>query len=147
MPGDVDGSLPQQGRVSDYQTSGVKCLELRATPVQSVTSFTTYADDDTATVWASSNYRLSPGGQRSRIAPAGSAAWPTYTRGTDGIVIVYVAGYGDAASDVPAPIVEAIKMLVAHWYENREAEVVGVVPAEIKIGVDALLRPYRIMNL
>ena len=147
LPGDVDASLPQQGRVSDYQASGAKYLELRATPVQSVTSVTTYADDDSATVWASSNYRLSPGGQRWRIAPTGSAAWPTYTRNTDGIVIVYVAGYGDAGSDVPAPIVEAIKMLVAHWYENREAEVTGTISTEVKIGVDALLRPYRIMNL
>lgn len=146
LPGDVDKRLPQQGRVSDAKTSGVKFIELRATPVQSVSSVTTYDDADNGTVWASSNYRLSPGGQRSRLAPTGSAAWPTYTRNTDGIVIEYVAGYG-AASDVPAPIVEAIKMLVAHWYENREAEVIGKIPTELKVGVDALLRPYRVMNL
>ena len=147
LPGDTDKRLPEQGRVSDAKTSGVKFIELRATPVQSVSSVTTYDDADNGTEWASSNYRLSPGGQRWRVAPTGSAAWPTYTRNTDGIVIVYVAGYGDAGSDVPAPIVEAIKMLVAHWYENREAEVIGKVPAELKLGVDALLRPYRVMNL
>jgi uncharacterized phiE125 gp8 family phage protein len=31
-----------------------------------------------------------------------------------------VAGYGNTASDVPKPLVQAIKMLALHLYENRE---------------------------
>ena len=38
----------------------------------------------------------------------------------NGIEIAFVAGYGDRAANVPAPIRQAILLLVAHWYEHRE---------------------------
>lgn len=34
--------------------------------------------------------------------------------------VQYVAGYGDAATDVPADIRHCLKQLAGHWYENRE---------------------------
>lgn len=37
------------------------------------------------------------------------------------ITISMTAGYGANAADVPASIRHALKMLVGHWYENREA--------------------------
>ena len=40
----------------------------------------------------------------------------------------------------------AVKMLVAHWYENRRAVVTGTITAEIPLGVAALLNPYRIIS-
>ena len=36
-----------------------------------------------------------------------------------GIELDVVCGYGDAATDVPEPLRQAIRLLVAHWYENR----------------------------
>ena len=36
-----------------------------------------------------------------------------------GLRVQFWAGYGPAASDVPAPIVQAILHLVAFWHENR----------------------------
>ncbi len=36
-----------------------------------------------------------------------------------GIELDVTVGYGDAASDVPEPLRQAIRLLVAHWYENR----------------------------
>ena len=50
--------------------------------------------------------------------------------------------------EVPKPpIVHAIKMLVAHYYENRRAAVVGTLTSEMPLGVSALLNPYRIIAL
>ena len=34
-------------------------------------------------------------------------------------------GYGDAAGDVPEPLRQAIRLLVAHWYENRGLVALG----------------------
>lgn len=62
------------------------------------------------------------------------------------MTIVYRAGYEPGT--VPAPIVEAMRLLVGHWYENREAST----PAnrdlrEPTYGVKPLLEAYRVVRL
>lgn len=64
-----------------------------------------------------------------------------------GLEIDATVGYGAAATDVPAPIRQALLMLVAHWYEHREPVAVGVTPARIPDTVDALLAPFREVRL
>jgi len=50
---------------------------------------------------------------------------------------------GVAAS---ANVVHAVKMLVAHWYENRRAVVTGTITATIPIAVESLLSVERIID-
>lgn len=47
---------------------------------------------------------------------------------------------------VPAPILAAIKLLCGHLYENRQAETFNLMPYALKVGVEALLNPYRIIH-
>jgi hypothetical protein len=47
------------------------------------------------------------------------------------------------ADPVPPAIIEAIKLLVAHLYENREASLVGVTSSALPFGLFDLLTPYR----
>jgi uncharacterized phiE125 gp8 family phage protein len=62
----------------------------------------------------------------------------------DDFNVVTISGTLGAA---PAtPVVHAIKMLVAHYYENRRAVITGTITAEIPLGVAALLNPYRIIT-
>ncbi|WP_275789107.1 head-tail connector protein [Pararhizobium gei] len=49
--------------------------------------------------------------------------------------------YGD--SDVPADLQEAILQLVAHWYENREAVLIGISSQALPSGLDDIIRDYR----
>lgn len=63
----------------------------------------------------------------------------------NGIEIDFDAGY--AAGAVPAPLVQAMLMLVAHWHEHREAAAVGAVAAPVAIGLECLLAPYRVARL
>lgn len=72
-----------------------------------------------------------------------SRAWPSIGDFPDAIKITFVAGYGATASDVPAPLRQAIKLLAANFYEIREPVVLGVTPAEMPISVDRLIAPYR----
>ncbi len=58
----------------------------------------------------------------------------------DAVRVTFTAGYG-AASDVPAAIKQAIKMLVAFWYENRESANITE-SFETPFGVKTLLAPY-----
>lgn len=95
-------------------------VELPIGELQSVTSVTTYDDDNSATVFASSNYFLDTNATPGQLILNTGITWPVFTRTRNGIEIVYVAGYGDQATDVPGALRVAIKQLAAHWYENRE---------------------------
>lgn len=79
-----------------------------------------------------------------RISPV--SQWPTLASGNV-IRIRYRAGYGDqsqAAADVPRSIKRAMRLLIGHWYQNREA-VGDAQHREIPLGVEALLRPHRVL--
>ncbi|HVV94715.1 MAG TPA: phage head-tail connector protein [Hyphomicrobiales bacterium] len=68
------------------------------------------------------------------------------SRGFAGIRFDLVAGYGGAA-DVPAPLVEAMRLMIGHWYGHRdELGTPGAEPA-IPRAASALLAPYRLPRL
>jgi uncharacterized phiE125 gp8 family phage protein len=47
---------------------------------------------------------------------------------------------------VPDSVVAAIKLLVAHLYENRQEEITGTITSRLRLGIDALLSPYRTLT-
>lgn len=52
---------------------------------------------------------------------------------------------GYTTSAVPASIIAALKLIVGHMYENRQAETMNLMPYSLRIGVEALLNPFRIV--
>ena len=74
------------------------------------------------------------------VYPLYLQTWPSVRLDDKSVQITYLAGYGGAAN-VPRPVVHAIKMLVGHWYANREA--VGNVGKEVELAVHALLSPFK----
>ena len=60
------------------------------------------------------------------------------------VKITITAGFG-AADDVDEGLKVAIKMLVGHWYDNRETVVMGMSAIELPMAVSALLARYRVM--
>lgn len=92
--------------IADLQTvSSVKYIDLAG--VQKTLDTSVYDVDITSR----------PG----RIALAYGESWPSVRGDHHAVEIIFVAGYGDAATDVPDHIIAAIKLLAAHLYENREA--------------------------
>lgn len=65
------------------------------------------------------DYVLIPGAD-ARIANANNRNWPA-PKTPGGIDIRFVAGFGATGADVPRDLHHAILMLVAEWFENREA--------------------------
>ncbi|MBI1204003.1 MAG: hypothetical protein GC182_15990 [Rhodopseudomonas sp.] len=63
-----------------------------------------------------------------------------------GIELDVIVGYGNAAADVPEPLRQAIRLLIAHWYENRGLATVGAVTV-LPTTVAALIAPYRMVSL
>ena len=107
-------------REGPISSAPARSVELPMGPLQSVTSVETFDQDNNATTFASSNYYLDTFQTPGSILLNDGTVWPTFTRSQLGIKIVYVAGYGAAATDVPSNLKTAIKMLAGHWYENRE---------------------------
>lgn len=66
---------------------------------------------------------------------------------TAGIEIDIAAGYGDAAEDVPEPLRQAIRMLAAHWYENRGVMAASGEIAAMPASVASLIAPFRVLSL
>ncbi|WP_187970060.1 head-tail connector protein [Aquibium microcysteis] len=48
---------------------------------------------------------------------------------------------------VPDAVRMAVLMLAGHFYENREASLVGVTAAELPFGVVDLIRPFRVWSM
>jgi uncharacterized phiE125 gp8 family phage protein len=77
------------------------------------------------------------------------APWslPAPGRKAGGIELDIETGYGDEPDDVPAPLRQAIRNLVAHWYENRGLIAVGQSVAVLPVTVASLIVPYRVVSL
>jgi uncharacterized phiE125 gp8 family phage protein len=76
-----------------------------------------------------------------------SGAPPAPGRVIAGIELDVEVGYGDDPADVPADLRQAIRILVAHWYENRGMIAIGGTVAVLPANVGALLAPYRVLSL
>jgi len=95
------------------------------------------------------DYVYSTRGILGRLTTAYGKTWPSFTPfPLDAVVIEFTCGYGDAAADVPTKVIQAMRMLVSHWYENRTplAET-GQAPGEIAFAVSALLWQDRIVPI
>lgn len=117
-------------------------------PLQTVTSINYIDSTGTTTLWAATNYTVDapagPWARVGRIVPNYAVIYPVTRLVPNSVTARFVAGYGAAAA-VPVGIKAAIKLLIGHWYQNREAVLVGTRAAAIDIpmGLEALLWPFK----
>lgn len=113
-------------------------------PVQSIVSVSYLDVNDNPQTLSSSLYKLDAYSMPARLVPARNQIWPATAYDINAIQVQFVAGYGAADTSVPADMRAALKMLVGHFYENREEVQTGtrLVAIQMPIGVDALMRPY-----
>jgi uncharacterized phiE125 gp8 family phage protein len=67
-------------------------------------------------------------------------------RGEAGVEIDLVLGYGDAA-DVPEPFRQAIRLILADWYDNRALLPPPGNAQQLPAAACAMLAPYKILRL
>lgn len=112
-------------------------------PVSSVTSIS-YVDHAGATqTWSSSEYTVvTPSGPQCEpayIVPAYGYSWPQVRSVPNAITVRFVCGY----TSYPAALVQAMKLLIEHWYANRGAVVVGTITSDIGLAFNALTWAYK----
>lgn len=122
-------------------------LRLPKPPLQSVTSIKYTNISGTESTVSSSAYLVDVDSWPGRVVLRDGQSWPSVVlREIGGVVIQFVAGYGDAIEDVPAPIRQAMQLILSDWYENRENTLivpgVGTLPP-LPFAARQLLASYR----
>lgn len=90
-----------------------------------------YIDRDGYTVVLDpSQYVLDQVSEPARVVPAPNVVWPFTLLSLrspviNAISVKQTCGYGADATSVPKKIKQAIKLIGAHWYENRETILTG----------------------
>ncbi|HXF53396.1 MAG TPA: head-tail connector protein [Hyphomicrobiaceae bacterium] len=123
----------------DAWPDGAVRLPIR--PVESVSAVKVTAADGEVSVLAPERYVLDGAGSPPRLVPV-DGPFPDPGAAALGIEIAFIAGYGESAADVPAPIRQALLQLIAHWFEHREP-VDDAAVTRIPSSVSELLMPYR----
>ncbi len=121
-------------------------VSLPIAPVRSIEEIRVRDADGTPTVVPVEEYDLASAGRPQRIVYLGNG-WPVPGRRVAGIEIDLAAGYGATADDVPAPIRQALLLLIAHWYEHRDPFEIGAPQTHVPGAVSRLLSPYRPVRL
>jgi uncharacterized phiE125 gp8 family phage protein len=132
--------------MEDFHSDADGYIHLPFSPVLELLSIRVRVGADSFDTLPSSEYEIDAGG----VYPL-SGAWPFVSGRNQRVIIRYRVGCAKTSgtpavwvANVPEPIRFAILLLVAHWYRNREAVVIGQSAVNLPFAVDALLQPYRI---
>lgn len=105
---------------SELQRSGVDYIPMPRYPLQSLDSVTTYDLDNSATVIdEAAVFLVDDSTYPGRVVLNAGETWPTALRDRAAIELVYSAGFGNAADDVPFIVKRAIQQVAGYLYENR----------------------------
>lgn len=122
---------------------GPGVIDLGVAPVVSIESIKYL---DTAGVWQTvpeASYRLLVSSVPAAVVPEYGRIWPVPRAGGDTVEIRFEAGFGADQSFVPADLVHAVRLLAAHYFENREAAN-SIGSEEIPMGFRSLLDEWRV---
>lgn len=121
-------------------------LVMLPAPLQALTAVRVYRLDGSTQTIDPQAFVVDAASAPARVSFA-SGAPPAPGRPIGGIELDVDVGYGDEPADVPADLRQAIRTLVAHWYENRGIIALGESVAMLPEQVAALLAPYRVRAL
>lgn len=128
-------------RWQDLTCSPSSCLvQLQRSPITAVWSISTYING-TLTTLSTDEYLVHLDHDLVTLEPA--ASWPDHDTRSDAIQIVITAGH-DQGNKPPARWRHAVKMMVAHLYENRTTAVIGSAVNALPHGMSSLIEQIRI---
>jgi len=128
-------------------------IEVPLPPLLSV-SYVKYWDvSDVLQTWDASKYVVDNNDEddRATLFPAINQSYPSTRAFPNAVEVRFIAGYWDTSTSpdtdsTPQAIKQAIMLLVAHLYENREATTQRFEITETPMGYEALLAPYKLQG-
>lgn len=114
-------------------------------PVQAIVSVTYTDANGVEQTLAAADYECDLDHQPATVYRPFGGLWPFPKIGRGVIKVTFDAGFGDAAADIPADLIGALKLIVGHRYANREA-VIGVDKignsTELPLGASSVFARY-----
>lgn len=104
--------------------------------VQSVTDVKYFDTNNAEQTLAGTVYQLLSDEIGSYVSLKSGQSWPSIYSRDDAIKITWLAGYA-SASDVPAAIKVAMRMMITQWYDGRDGT------DQIPVNAMSLLAPFR----
>lgn len=132
-------------RTLDAFPRGDGHVQLLMPRILSVESVKYLALDGTLTTLDPVAYELDPTAEPGLLMPAHGTSWPASRARPGAVQVRYKAGYGTTAADVPAPIVQWIKLALTDLYVNRARS--SERPALPQEFADGLLTMHKIWSL
>jgi uncharacterized phiE125 gp8 family phage protein len=121
-------------------------VRLPVAPLSELSEIRAFDEDGDGHTLGLEQFVVVPGDGPVRLLLPNAVAGMPALRQRFGIEIDYVAGFG-AAADVPQELKQALLVLVAHWFEHRDAVVIAGSGAVIPFGFDRLIAPWREVRL
>lgn len=122
-------------------------IQLERGPVITLDSIKYRDMGGTLQTMAPSLYTLDASSPMPRVTPVFGAVWPVSLPQIGAVQVNYTAGYGAAATDVPAGIRQWLLLRVSTLYRNREeVAILGRGKVDPLPFVDCLLDPYRVIQ-
>lgn len=118
-------------------------IELPGGTVSAIASVKYRDPDGILQTLAPAGYQTDTNSIPARMLPAYGTSWPDTRELPAAVEIHYTAGYGGAAA-VPETLKSAMRLLIGHLYENREAVSSGTHGNELPLGVEALIATERV---
>jgi len=120
-------------------------IDLQVGDVASVTHIKYYDANNTLQTLATDQYDVDTKVRPGRIYESENGDFPNTYERPNAVEVEFIVG--GTASDVPAPIIQSIYIIVGRYYENRQDVVMGTQVNELPLMVDHLLTPYRLLEL
>lgn len=135
-------------RFDRFPPSGTEAIELPRPPMATSGTATavtvTYtADNGTTAAYAAEQFRVDRNATPGAVLPVYAGSWPVHRDDSNSVSISWWAGYGSSSSDVPAAIRHAMLMLIAYWYDNRSAVLIGSISKQLEFAVESLLSSHK----
>jgi uncharacterized phiE125 gp8 family phage protein len=126
--------------ITEYFDYWPSCtFDLSYNPVTAVNAIRYLTQQYTIETWSADNYRLDLFSSVARVSKRENASYPSLPNEINSVQVEYVTGFVEA----PAMVKQAMKMLIAFWYENREDDVIGMSNNPRIRSANALLDNYR----
>ena len=130
--------------VTQYSDNWAEFYTLYKSPVSAITHVKYYDSDDSQQTLASSNYILDGTSKPARIGISVTGSLPNLADRINAVEVKYTVGYGNASTDVPDGIKQAVLLTLGNWYENRQTVITGRTATELPLSSQYLLDQYKI---
>jgi uncharacterized phiE125 gp8 family phage protein len=129
--------------VYEYRTGRpIEFVLLPRGPVDAVQWVKYLDDNEQLQTLADTVYYLDDNPWQAAIGLKKGQAWPSIYSRDDAFRVQFSGGFS-SPNLVPSALVLAMKLMIGHWYRNREDTSTGEKLAEIPMGARVLMMPHR----